>query len=432
LISLDDMREDPRNARTHDEEQIELLAAAIHRWGWTQPVLIDASAENLIVAGHGRKSAALLLQERGDPIRLPDGKPLPPGKVPFIDVSGWSEEERRAYALADNQLALRADWDEDLLRGELEALSGFDFDIGLIGFDEKEIERLMGDLETAGDPEEVPETPAEPVSRPGDIWLMGEHRLACGSSTDPECVSALLAGDKPNLMVTDPPYGVGYDPSWRTEAGVNKWHQKVSTGKVDNDDQADWSEAWALFPGNVAYVWHGALHSGEVEQSLAASGFQMRAQIIWAKPSLVIGRGDYHWKHEPCWYAVRKGQRGGWTGDRKQSTLWEIANMHATQGDVDDGKTIHGTQKPVECMRRPMINNSKRGDLVYEPFCGSGTTIMAAELTVRRCLAVELNPAYVDVSVLRWEATTGREATLQGDGRTFAQVAEERRELVAA
>jgi DNA modification methylase len=202
----------------------------------------------------------------------------------------------------------------------------------------------------------------------------------------------------PVLMVTDPPYGVEYDSDWRLEAGINKPWQTLANGKVTNDDRSDWTATWALFPGNVAYVWHSALHSPTVAASLQANKFEIRAQIIWAKPALVMGRGHYHWQHEPCWYAVREGKTSGWIGDRKQTTLWDIANMHATQGDVDDGKTVHSTQKPVACMRRPMVNHEGN---VYDPFLGSGTTICAAEQAKRQCFGLELEPKYVAVILER-------------------------------
>jgi DNA modification methylase len=228
-------------------------------------------------------------------------------------------------------------------------------------------------------------------------------------------VKALLAGAEPHLMVTDPPYGVNYDPGWRHDRGLN---DSTRLGKVRNDDRADWAEAWALFPGNIAYVWHAALRSAVTAESLEREGFAIRAQIIWAKERLVIGRGDYQWQHEPCWYAVRK--KGHWTGDRKQTTLWTIAS------GGQDAETAHGTQKPVECMRRPMLNNSTAGDAVYEPFLGSGTTLIAAESTGRICFAMELDPAYVDVGIKRWQAFKGAKATLLADGRAYDDVAAER------
>jgi DNA modification methylase len=250
------------------------------------------------------------------------------------------------------------------------------------------------------------------------LWVLGRHRLLCGDSTSQDDVDKLLAGVSPHLMVTDPPYGVNYDPAWRKRAGVNLNARKL--GKVANDDRADWLEAWALFPGSVAYVWHAGRHTSEVQQSLEVAGFDMRSQIIWAKDRFALSRGHYHWQHEPCWYAVRGNAGKHWSGDRKQSTLWNINSR-------DDDGHGHGTQKPVECMRRPIENNSSPGQAVYEPFSGSGTTIVAAEMTGRSCFAIEIDPAYVDVAVLRWQAFTGEDATLDQDGRSFVEVAAERR-----
>ena len=268
--------------------------------------------------------------------------------------------------------------------------------------------------------DEIPEAPEDPVTRPGDLWILGNHRLLCGDSTVATDVERLLGTVKPLLMVTDPPYGVDYDPVWRNKAGAAATKR---TGKVLNDDRADWREAWALFPGDVAYVWHGALHAAVVAESLEAAGFNVRSQIIWAKDRLVLSRGDYHWQHEPCWYAVKKTGKGHWAGDRKQTTLWQIA--HRDQ----DADTVHGTQKPVECMHRPILNNSSPGQAIYEPFMGSGTTLIAAETIGRVCLGIELNPAYVDVAVDRWQQFTGEPAVLDGEDRTFDDL---RRTRVAA
>jgi DNA modification methylase len=219
-------------------------------------------------------------------------------------------------------------------------------------------------------------------------------------------------------MVTDPPYGVDYDPTWRNEAGVSA---TTRTGKVSNDDRADWREAWALFAGDVAYVWHAGVHARTVAESLGAAGFPVRSQIIWAKPRFVLGRGDYQWQHEPCFYAVRKGATGHWQGARDQSTLWTIG----ATGDEDEA-TVHGTQKPVECMRRPIVNNSAKGDAVYEPFAGSGTTIIAAETVGRKCIAMEIDPRYCDMVIERWQRFARRSATLDGDGLTFSAAKAER------
>ena len=387
-----------RNARTHSEAQVAQIAGSIRQFGFNNPVLVDG--DNGVIAGHGRLLAA---------------RKLGLATVPVIELAHLSEADKRAYILADNRLAEAADWDRELLALEVADLSALGIDPGDLGFEAGEIDALLN-LGTA-DPreEETPEPPETPVSRPGDLWLLGAHRLLCGDATVPADVARLLNGVTPQLMVTDPPYGVAYDPGWRNETGPAKTRR---TGKVLNDDRADWREAWALFPGDVAYVWHGALHAGTVADSLAACGFDIRAQIVWAKERLVLSRGHYHWQHEPCWYAVR--EKGHWTGDRKQSTLWSIPNRD------QDAATVHGTQKPVECMRRPILNNSSRGQAVYEPFSGSGTTLIACETTGRVCCAMELSPAYVDVAVLRWQAFSGEQATLEGDGSAFAVVAANR------
>lgn len=413
---LADLRPYGENARTHSPEQVAEIAASIAEFGWTNPILADG--EGMIVAGHGRRLAAITLFDRGALIRLPSGEELPAGVVPVIDCTGWSAQQKRAYILTDNQIALNADWDLSVLKGELTALRDDGFDLALTGFSDLEVLRLTGANGGLADPDDVPDLPEVPVSQPGDVWIMGSHRLVCGDATKADDVARCLNGVKPHLMVTDPPYGVGYDPAWRKKAGVNK---SKRMGAVMNDDRSDWRDAWALFPGGVAYVWHGALHAATVAGSLEAAGFAIRSQIIWAKDRLVLGRSDYHWQHEPCWYAVRVNEKGQWAGDRKQTTLWSIASKG------QDAATVHSTQKPVECMKRPIENNSSPGQAVYEPFCGSGTTIIAAEMTGRSCHAIELNPAYVDVAVKRWQAFTGRDALLDGDGRSFSALQAERK-----
>jgi DNA modification methylase len=363
-------------------------------------VLVDEAG--MIIAGHGRVEAA---------------RKLGLSEAPVMVATGWSEAKKRAYVIADNKLALNAGWDLDLLKVELGDLKLEGFDVGLTGFGEFELAQLLVDPSVGlTDPDTVPEPPTSPVSRLDDVWLLGKHRLVCGDCTDREVVARCLDGVSPGLMVTDPPYGVEYDASWRNQVGAAKTRR---TGKVLNDDRADWREAWALFEGDVAYVWHGALHAGTVAASLIASGFEIRSQIIWAKERLVLSRGHYHWQHEPCWYAVRKGGKGSWAGDRKQTTVWPIASRD------QDAETVHGTQKPVECMRRPMENNSSPGQAVYEPFSGSGTTIIAGEMAGRSIHAIELSPTYVDVAVTRWQDFTGKQAVRESDGRMFDEVGQE-------
>jgi DNA modification methylase len=399
-----------RNARTHSAAQVAQIAASIREWGWTNPVLVDA--DGTIIAGHGRVLAA---------------QQLAIADVPVMVAAGWSEAQRHAYVIADNKLAENAGWDMQMLAAELQSLQGGAMDLALLGFSDTELEQLLQpEMTGLTDPDDAPALGQEAVSQAGDVWQLDRHRLMCADACDATSVRTLLGAVRPTLMVTDPPYGVDYDPVWRLNAGINKAHQTRAKGMVTNDERADWRDAWTLFPGDVAYVWHGGRHASTVQASLEASAFEIRCQIIWAKPALVIGRGHYHWQHEPCWYAVRKGAIGHWAGDRKQSTLWQIANMHRTQGNVDDGKTMHSTQKPVECMRRPMINNSSAGQAIYEPFCGSGTSIIAAEQTARSCYAMEIDPLYVDVAVKRWQAFTGKSAVREACGRAFDELSDAR------
>lgn len=400
------------NARTHSPAQIRQIADSMRQWGWTMPCLVDEAG--MLLAGHARVAAAKLLEFR---------------EVPVMVAVGWSEAQKRAYVLADNQLALNAGWDSALLSGELSFLKDANFKLTLIGFSGADLRQYLngGGLT---DPDYAPPAPAVPKSKLGDLWLLGEHRLICGDATDAATVSRLLGGSAPHMMVTDPPYGVDYDPEWRRGFSRGGGGGDLAVGRVLNDHSANWGEAWALFPGTVCYVWHGGLHAGVVQNSLAGAGFRVRAQIIWVKQRPVISRGHFHWQHEPAFYAVKPGEDdhwrfeethevaayaardgvGGahWQGSRKQSSVWFIEHVKSETG--------HGTQKPVEAMRRPILNNSDEGDSVYEPFSGSGTTIVAAEMTARRCFAVELDPVYVDVAVARWEQFTGRAAALEARG----------------
>jgi DNA modification methylase len=393
---LDRIKPYPKNARKIPQKAIDKVALSLETFGWQQPIVVDT--HGFIVAGHARWLAAKKLGWTDAPVHV--ASKLTPAQI-------------RAYRLMDNRSHQETAWDLDILGLELAELKELDLDLSMTGFDLRELDALLLAPNAAED--DVPPVPGTPVSRPGDLWLCGPHRVLCGDSTNADDVARLLGGQKPILMVADQPYGVLYDPEWRKRAGVNNSDRM---GKVSNDDRADWREAWALFPGDVAYVWHGALHAATVAASLEACDFQIRSQVIWAKPSLVIGRGHYHWQHEPCWYAVRT--TGHWNGDRKQSTLWQIDNRN------QDAKTVHSTQKPVECMRRPILNHTKHGELVYDPFLGSGTTLAAAELTKRVCYGLELDDKYVDVTVQRWQNLTGKQATLEGDGRRFAKIEADR------
>jgi len=389
------------NSRTHSDEQVAQLAASIREFGFTNPVLVDEA--NNLIAGHGRLLAARKLKME---------------QVPAVVVTGLDERKRRALVIADNKLALNAGWDDEALRVELEDLAG---DFGaLMGFSEDElVELLKSDEGTEGltDEDAVPEAPEAPVTVEGDVWLLGRHRLMCGDSTSIDAVERLMDGVAPHLMVTDPPYGVSYDPQdGAKRAGI----KSGVTGKVLNDDKADWSDAWSLFSGSVAYVWHAGTKAHIVADSLVSNGFEIRGQIIWAKTGHILSRGHYHQMHEPCWYAVRGD--ASWQGARDQDTVWRIGKDRKG----DDKQTNHGTQKPVEVMLRPILNNSCTGQGVYEPFCGSGTTLIACEKSGRCCLAMELDPKYCDVIIQRWQDFTREQATLEATGQTYDQLKQER------
>jgi DNA modification methylase len=380
---------DPANVRRHPERNLDAIKASLARFGQQRPILVDA--DGIVRAGNGTLMAARAL--------------------------GWAEidcvrtelrgAEATAYAIADNRTAELAEWEDGLLAEQLDALRVDGVDLGAIGFSDRELDALMRQVareaattsqDEAPGENKLDELAAKWATAAGQLWVIPSakdraltHRLLCGDSTKAEDVTRLLGGAVPFLMVTDPPYGVEYDPSWRKEVDP-RWDYRE--GQVANDDRCDWTAAYQLFPGDVAYVWHAGIYAGDVVLNLAAADLMPRAQIIWDKQSLVMGRGAYHWKHEPCWYTVRKGRTARWAGDRKQSTVWEIAGVHRTQGTSDDGITEHGTQKPVECMARPIRNHGEPGDLVYDPFLGSGTTIVAAEQLGRACLGIELKPTY--------------------------------------
>ena len=358
-----------RNSRTHSDAQVAQIAASIREFGFTNPVLI--SEEATIIAGHGRVLAA---------------RKVGLEQVPTITLAGLNEAQRRALVIADNRLALNAGWDDELLKLEIGDLVDAGFAVDLLGFDDKELAEIMG----AGDgdagsgatesEDEAPEAPELPVTEPGDVWILGRHRLVCGDCTDADVVAKALNGVTPHLMVTDPPYGVSYEPGLRDRADKalgRKTTTKRATGRVQNDDRADWREAWALFPGQIAYVWHGMKAAGTVFASLEACQFEVRAEIVWVKQRPAIGWGRYAAQHESCFYAVN-GSLPKFKGSC-ESTVWSIEHVKSDTG--------HGTQKPVEAMRRPIEHNSSPGHAIYEPFSGSGTTIIACETTGRACHA---------------------------------------------
>jgi DNA modification methylase len=372
------------NPRDNDGEPVERVMRSIQRFGWGAPILAR-KADGEIIAGHARFKAAQALKLQRVPVR-------------FLDIS---KREAHLLALADNRIAELTQWSDSL--GAV--LADFELpEMDLAGWSQADMDKMAADLlrsEGALEDDEVPELPKHPVTALGDVWTLGRHRLVCGDSTNAEAVALALRGAAPLIMVTDPPYGVEYEPDWRKERGVNN-----SDGRsvVTNDDRADWVAAYRLFPGPIVYVWHGDLFAVKVGQDIQECGFVIRSQLVWKKPQIIVSRGHYHFQHEACWYAVRDGASAKWVGGHKQSSVWEIASRDAS--DV----TIHCAQKPIECMARPIRNHGGAGDHVYDPFMGSGTALVAAEQLDRTCDGLELNPAYCDVTVERWQKLTGGKA----------------------
>ena len=393
-----------RNAREIPQSAIDKVAVSIDEFGWRQPIVVDE--HDVIIAGHTRMLAARQLGLDTVPVHVAQG--LTPGQV-------------KALRIMDNRSHEESRWNLELLAPEVFELKQVNIDLGLTGLEPRQIDHLLGlALDISDDQANLaPDLPTNPISTDGDLWLCGAHRVLCGDSTSSQDVSRVLANKKPLLMLCDPPYGVQYDPKWREQAGLGHQRQR---GAVTNDDRVDWTAAYVLFPGDVVYLWPAGVHAGEASAALVAAGFQVRAQIIWAKQHFAMSRGQYHWQHEPCWFAVRTGCKSHWPGDRAQSTLWQVPNLNSFGGNREEIATGHGTQKPIELMRRPILNHTERGDLVYDPFLGSGTTLIAAQLLDRVCYGLELDPHYVDVIVRRWEQIAGQQATLAGDGRTFEKV----------
>lgn len=410
LIALADYQPHPRNYNRHPATQIERIATSLRKFGQVRSVVVW---RNYFLAGHGVREAALSLgweSLRADV--LPDEYP---------------EALALAYVAADNELGRLSDPDQEQLAAILSEAKAFDAELlQAIGYDDQEFDKLLAEVGGvgggAGGDAEPQVDRAEELRQQwgvalGQLWRLpsrdgkGEHRLICGDCTDAATVARVMGGEKAVLMVTDPPYGVEYDPAWRNEAaekGLISYAAR-SVGTVANDDRVDWSDAYKLVAAQVAYVWHADRHASDVQTSIEAAGYQIVCQIIWAKPVFAISRGDYHWQHEPCWYAVKKGKTHNWQGSRSESTLWSI-------GRGIPEKSGHGTEKPIERMAKPIENNTATGDIVCDPFVGSGTTLIACENLSRYCRAVELSPGYVAVTLQRYADAFGIQPELLTDG----------------
>lgn len=396
-MAVKDLKANPKNWRKHPQAQQNALTGVLDTVGWVQQVIWNRQTGHL-VDGHLRVELAAKRKEKTIPVNVVDLSP---------------EEEAMILATFD-PIAAMAEADRQMMAGLLQSIETENEQVKAL------LESIARDekIDLGGEPAEAPEPQVDRAAElqeqwqtaRGQLWQCGDHRVLCGDSTNAEDVARLLGGAVPFIMVTDPPYGVEYDPHWRDEI-VGEFGQRAARGNgVANDDRVDWTPAYDLFPGDVAYVWHAGRFCGEVALSMVASRFDIRTQIIWMKQHFAISRGNYHWQHEPCWYGVRKGHSSKWCGDRTQSTIWEIASLNPAGRQEE--RVAHGTQKPVECMARPIRNHGGAGDDVYDPFLGSGTTLIACEQLGRRCFGMEISPAYTAVILERWHDTTGRDPVL--------------------
>ena len=387
-----------RNSRTHSDEQVAQVAASIKEFGFTNPVLVDQ--DGMIIAGRGRTLAAQRLQMK---------------EVPCLRLSHLSEAQKRAYVIADNKLALNAGWDDELLAVELRDLKDSDFDLSLTGFGDDELADLLAEALEEGltDEDSVPEAPETPVTVPGDIWVLGKHRLMCGDATSIENLEKLCEGQLVDMWLTDPPYNVAYE-------GKTKDALTIKNDEMGNDDfrqflRDSYTAADAVMkPGAVFYIWHADSEGYNFRGAAFDIEWTIRQCLIWKKQTMVMGRQDYHWQHEPCLYGWKEGAAHLWASDRKQTTILEF-NRPMRSAD-------HPTMKPVELFEYQILNNTKGADLVLDSFSGSGTTVICCEKIGRRARVLELDPVYCDVIVKRWQEYTGKKAIHEETGKSYDEI----------
>lgn len=395
-----------RNARTHSDDQVAQIAASIAEFGWTNPIL--AGGDGVVIAGHARLLAA---------------RKLGITEAPVIVLDHLSEAQRRALVIADNRLALNAGWDEAMLRLELDALQEDDFNLELLGFADDEIEALLSetDNEITGQTEEdaVPETPETAVTVAGDIWVLGDHRLICGDATKIDAVEKVLTGGLADMVFTDPPYNVNYGATMKDKIRGKK-------RKIANDNLGDGFEQFlrdactnilAVTKGTV-YICMSSSELHTLQRAFREAGGHWSTFVIWAKNTFTMGRSDYQRQYEPILYGWKEGSDHFWCGARDQGDVWFVKKPVSND--------LHPTMKPVELVERAIRNSSKSRDTVLDPFGGSGSTLIACEKAGRQARLIELEPKYCDVIVRRYQEFSGKEATLDGDGRRFGDLAVER------
>jgi DNA modification methylase len=403
LWPIDRLRPYERNPRTHSDAQVDQIAASMVEFGWTNPILIDENAG--ILAGHGRLLAA---------------RKLGLAEVPVIRFEHLSEAQKRAYLIADNRLAEQAGWDDELLAGELAWLRDERFDLDLVGFDASELERLLAlaDGEAPSDEaeDEVPEPPQDPVSKPGDLWILGNHRLLCGDATVLAEVERVLGGQLADMTWTDPPYNVDYANSPKDK--LRGKHRPILNDNLGGGFEAFLYDACV----NILSVTKGACYvcmsSSELDtlqRAFRAAGGKWSTFVIWAKNTFTLGRADYQRQYEPILYGWKDGADHYWCGARDQGDVWFVNKP--VKND------LHPTMKPVVLVERAIRNSSKNRDIVLDPFGGSGSTLIACEKTGRQARLIELDPKYVDTIILRWQGFSGVRAVLEGDGRRYEEIA---------
>lgn len=454
----------PNNPRTHPQEQIELLAELLRKFGPDQPIVVDEAG--VILKGHGRRLAAEAAGLK---------------QFPVVQRGGLSDADKAALRIADNQVALLSGWDTSLLRIDVNDLKMAGYEIDLLGFSDKQIASYLPEPAAPQNPNEIVEPPNKPVVRPGDIWILGEHRILNGDTTEAKSWDLLMQGEKASMVFTDPPYGVSY------EAASGEFDVIQGDRKRRDDLYQMLVKSISLMAKNTSkrgaiYIWHASATRNDFAQAITTSGLIEKQYLIWAKPSMVLGRADYQWSHEPCFYCAHEGSSPEFYGDRTGTTVWRVEPIRTAQaaallgsgivvldgngntmflqarapktkkvreirlteqaptlmisdptgsGTVwevsrDSGGYIHPTQKPVELATRAIENSSRPGEIVVDGFSGSGTTLIGCEMTGRRARVIDIDPRYVQAAIERWQRFTQGQATLEGDGRTFAEVAKDR------
>lgn len=450
LRKLSDLKLYAKNARTHSEDQIQTIMDLMMEFGYTNPMLIDEDGGDVVVAGHGRHAALSNLYALGRRVKLPNGRLLPEWTVPTIDCSGWTEAQRSAYILADNQSALRAGWDMDLLRSELTGLKEGGFDLSLTGFTADELDAIFEPvvIERDRDPDAVPDPLPEPKSVPGDVWICGPHRVICGDSTSVASWQKMMGNELADAVWTDPPYNVAYESK---------------AGKIKNDDMGNaefldflrsvYATLLTLMkPGAPIYVAHADTEGLNFRRAFAEAGFKLSGCLMWRKDSLVLGRSDFQWMHEPILYGWKPGAKHRWYGGRKQTTVVELGEgspftrqddgrwairvgdkVLSVAGDAvveeHPGTVLfhekprrsahHPTMKPVGLIEKMLTNSARTGHLILDAFGGSGSTMIAADRLGMAARLSELDPRFTDVCVMRWQNFTGRVATHAETGMPF-------------